>query len=403
MMDVSVIIPIYNAGKSLGRCLDSVIGQRGVEIEVICVDDRSTDETEIILNAYGEKYGNIRVIRNSLNKGAGYSRNRGMEEAKGKYIQFLDADDYLLPGSISAWYQYAEDRDAQMCFFRFENDMMGQRVRKGIEKKYAGVCGGRDLAEQFIQNKEFFYYACGAVYRRDFLTENGIQFSKLEIGEGGDFVLHSLMYAQRVGVYDRVCYHYMFNPQSITNTNKQKSRVLVGQIYQYIEVLRRMVCNSISGWNFFLDYQYAKVKGGLHNLEYEEWKKVESCFEDDFSKHIADVLLSAISYKIDLSDEQICRLKHARNVVVYGAGYLSYDVMQMLSRLQVEMMGFAVTSHENNPSSLFGHRVFEIGELKEFNKEVLVVIGADKKYNESIKGTLADFGFDDCLFLDMDI
>lgn len=403
MVDVSVIVPVYNARGSLERCLDSVIGQKGVEIEIICIDDKSVDGSEGILNAYQKRHANIKVMKNPVNSGAGYSRNRGIRAAEGRYVQFLDADDYLLPDSVSSLCRYGESWNAQICFLKFEQDSMVQASRKGIEKTYAGVWQGRELAKKFIDNKEFFYYACGAVYRRDFLMENGIEFSDLEIGEGGDFVLHCLMYAGRASVYDGKCYHYTYNPQSVTTRNGQKSKILLGQIYQYVEVLRRTVCKGISGWGFFLEYQYGKIKGGMHNLDFKEWNEVESRFKDDFSKHMVSVLVSDISYQIDLSGEQTERLKRAGKVAVYGAGYAAHDILQTLSRLQVEIIGFAVTDSRHNPKSLFGHHVYEIGELKEFRKEILVVIAANKKYNKSIEQTLDNFGFDDRLFLDIDL
>ena len=114
MADISVIIPIYNGEKYLERCMDSILSQSGVEVEVICIDDGSTDRTADILDKYEKRYFNVTAIRNENNKGVGYSRNKGMELAAGRYIQFVDADDYLLPGSLSRLYQYAGGNNAQM-------------------------------------------------------------------------------------------------------------------------------------------------------------------------------------------------------------------------------------------------------------------------------------------------
>ena len=91
---VSVIIPVYNAEKFLKQCLNSVISQTLKEIEIICVDDGSTDNTNAILKAFSEKDQRITVIHQQ-NAGAGAARNNGLRRAKGKYLSFLDADDFF--------------------------------------------------------------------------------------------------------------------------------------------------------------------------------------------------------------------------------------------------------------------------------------------------------------------
>ncbi|MBC5742662.1 glycosyltransferase [Lachnospiraceae bacterium MD308] len=404
MADISVIIPIYNGEKYLERCMDSILSQSGVEVEVICIDDGSTDRTADILDKYEKRYFNVTAIRNENNKGVGYSRNKGMELASGRYIQFVDADDYLLPGSLSRLYQYAGGNNAQMCFFKFENDSRQQSARKGIEKKYSGVYEGRVLAEQFLFNREFFYYAWCAVVERDFLKRNNIKFSRLKIGEGGDFIIHALMCAKKVLIMDGVCYHYSYNPESVTNADTAKNKILLGQIYQYIEILKRLARDgNMKGWKFFLDYQYTKIKAGINTLSYEECEEIKQYFEDDFSGHLVKTLISDMSYDIRLSSEQADMINRAKRILLYGAGYLTYDVLQVISRMQADIMGIAVTKLENNPKSLFGHHVYEIAELQEYSEETLVIVAANKKYNPVIEQTLERHGFRDYIFLNADI
>ena len=93
---LTVIIPAYNAEKYLPQCLDSVIGQTLKDIEVICVDDGSTDGSASVLQAYAQKDSRISVLTQG-NSGQSAARNRALEKAKGAYVQFLDADDWLDP------------------------------------------------------------------------------------------------------------------------------------------------------------------------------------------------------------------------------------------------------------------------------------------------------------------
>ena len=94
-MKISIIIPVYNAGGFLKECLDSVISQTIMKKELLCIDDGSTDNSFEILQQYQKKYSYIRVFRQK-NKGAGEARNIGLKEATGKYVCFLDADDFYL-------------------------------------------------------------------------------------------------------------------------------------------------------------------------------------------------------------------------------------------------------------------------------------------------------------------
>ena len=102
---ISIVIPVYNAEKYLSGCLDSILAQQyGGELELICVNDGSNDNSAQILQNYAAKNLNIKVI-SQVNKGAAAARNAGMKAASGKYISFIDADDYILAGLYSKFAQ----------------------------------------------------------------------------------------------------------------------------------------------------------------------------------------------------------------------------------------------------------------------------------------------------------
>ena len=95
VVEISVLIPSHNVEKYIRECLDSIVNQTFKEMEIICIDDGSTDSTLDILNEYALKDSRIRVYENKENKGVGYTRNYLLSLAKGKYIYFMDSDDYL--------------------------------------------------------------------------------------------------------------------------------------------------------------------------------------------------------------------------------------------------------------------------------------------------------------------
>ena len=94
-MLISVILPVYNVSQYLSQCLDSIISQPYKELEIICINDASTDGSKEILDKYAQKDNRIKVFENSENLGAGLSRNRGLKLAKGEYVHFVDPDDWL--------------------------------------------------------------------------------------------------------------------------------------------------------------------------------------------------------------------------------------------------------------------------------------------------------------------
>src|SRR5687767_3381716 len=103
--DVSVIIPVFDKASHIRECVDSVLAQSLSTIELICIDDNSTDRSAEILEHYAGRDPRVRFFRNLSNLGAGATRNIGIELARGNYVQFTDADDVLPPGAIDALHQ----------------------------------------------------------------------------------------------------------------------------------------------------------------------------------------------------------------------------------------------------------------------------------------------------------
>lgn len=162
---VSVITPVYNTQKYLRQCLDAVLFQDLKEIEVICIDDGSIDDSPKILAEYAQKDTRVKVITFSDNKGASAARNAGLMAARGKYVGFVDSDDYPEKTFFSLLLQAAEESNAEIAkgnyqysHNRFIDKLHNEMVRK--EKT--------NLAYEF----------CSCIFLRDFLEENAIKFSE---------------------------------------------------------------------------------------------------------------------------------------------------------------------------------------------------------------------------------
>ena len=161
--DISVVIPAWNAASWIRGAIDSVLSQTGPSLEVIVIDDGSTDESFDIANSYGAP---VRAIRTS-NAGAAHARNRGLHESSGDYIMFLDSDDYVDAGSLAAWVGAARASDSDVVFGPFCIERDGQRL-PGIG---AHVDEGKTILEGWITGRGT--PPCAVVWEREFIGAIG--------------------------------------------------------------------------------------------------------------------------------------------------------------------------------------------------------------------------------------
>ncbi len=160
----SVIIPVYNVEKYLSKCLDSVTSQIFADIEIICVNDGSTDGSLSVLEKYAQKDNRIRVI-NKENQGVSAARNDGIEASSGEFIMFLDADDMYLPQTCEYVYEKIKQDNPDIVCFGHSNSV--KLVEKLARRKDKAKLGNIIANQVFIWNKAF---------RKTFLTESGIKF-----------------------------------------------------------------------------------------------------------------------------------------------------------------------------------------------------------------------------------
>ena len=166
---VSVIIPVYNAAEFLKDGLNSLLKQTLREIEIICVDDGSTDGSLVILKEFEKADARIRVIHQE-NQGAGAARNNGMDVARGKYLAFLDADDFFEKNMLKAAYDRAEETEAEVCVFNAD-------LYDHTEKVYKKCTWA--FRKQYFPEKEPFAATDENVRNNIFRMFNGWPWDKL--------------------------------------------------------------------------------------------------------------------------------------------------------------------------------------------------------------------------------
>lgn len=228
MKKISIILPIYNTEKYLKRCLDSLVNQTIKEIEIIAINDNSTDNSLNILRDYQHIYGDkIKIISNDPNVGAGASRNKGLEQAVGDYIGFVDSDDYIEPDMMEILYNQACKNnypDIVRCGFK---TLLGNM-------DIAFLLGKRTIHENGIispeQNKTYIYTETPACWnkllRKDFVSST--KFPENLKWEDYPFTIFLLGKANKVVFLNDIKYTHRHNLDNTTVNDiiKPKKRIL---------------------------------------------------------------------------------------------------------------------------------------------------------------------------------
>lgn len=225
-IQTSVIIPVYNTGMYVEECIESVYRQTTKEIEVIAINDGSTDNSYDILLTIQKRHPDL-IVLSQDNHGLGYTRNVGMKKAKGKYIYFLDSDDYILEDTLETCYRYAEDYQLDVVLFdavafwetkegRIEE--CGAYDRHEIDKGQKVMCSGIDFMEACYHKKIFQPSACLVFCSYDFLKKNNVQFLSDVYFEDNEFHCHIMMLAERIMYIPDKFYQRRCLSTSITGT-----------------------------------------------------------------------------------------------------------------------------------------------------------------------------------------
>ncbi len=219
----SVVIPVFNIEVHLRQCLDSVLGQTLQDIEIICVDDGSTDQSAVILREYAERDARVQVITQA-NAGPGVARNTGMAAAKGEHLIFLDSDDWFEPDFLEKMVKKAQSSHADVTICRaveFDTntgrELPSEWMLKTQYLPHTLAFSPGEVSEHLFQ----FTYGMpwDKLYRTDYIKETGLVYPALRNSEDLAFVFPSLFLAQRLTILDRVMIHHRVNRSaSVSNS-----------------------------------------------------------------------------------------------------------------------------------------------------------------------------------------
>lgn len=206
---VSIIVPVYNVEKYLAKCLDSLIGQTLNNIEIILVNDCSTDESEAIILEYQKKDARVVYLKQRENQGQGLARNYAIKEAKGEYILFVDSDDFIALTAVEVLYKKSKELKLDIL----EANYFKVFPNHNTEQK-------NEVFEEVLTGNEYFEkipFTVGVIWnklwRKTFLLENKLTFNK-QIFEDVIFISEAVLVAKRVFRIDYSFYYYMIRENS---------------------------------------------------------------------------------------------------------------------------------------------------------------------------------------------
>lgn len=236
MKKVSVIIPCYNAEEYLSACLESLLRQTmGLDnLDIICVDDASTDHTGRLLDAIGEQYpDSIRVFHLSQNRKQGGARNVGLEHAKGEYVAFLDADDWVDASAYQKFYELAQQYDTDIIQYPMTKYYEGVvQVEDPAQIKGLIVLADQEMRKLFLAGQAL---TCGSqtkFYKRSFLKQVQVRFVEGYAYEEPSFVYPLLFYAKRVYCTEEPLYYYRMHEASTMHQYVRQP----GKLYDHAKV-----------------------------------------------------------------------------------------------------------------------------------------------------------------------
>ncbi len=247
MVDVSVVIPVYNTERYIAECIESVLASEQVEYEVICVDDGSTDSSLDLIKGLAAKHSCVKFASQE-NRGQSAARNRGIQMASGKYLYFLDSDDKIGKDALRNLFHYLEKDNLDVLYFSGESFYETEELEEKFDNfdkaylrtgTYEDVCSGLEIMQQLRNQRDYSVSPCIQIVRRDFLLEHEISFCEGIIHEDNFFTFQIMMNAKRAKCINDVYFYRRVRESSIM-TKEISYKNLLGYYVCFLKMMDYM-------------------------------------------------------------------------------------------------------------------------------------------------------------------
>lgn len=282
---ISIIVPIYNAEKYLEKCLDSIVNQTFKDIEIICVNDGSTDNTTKILNDYKFKDKRIKVI-DKENSGYGASMNIGIDAATSDYIGIVESDDFIKPEMYEELYKLVIKNDCDFVKSDFYNywvspEKILKHSRMGKFKLNEPMCAKDD-----IRILNIIPSIWSALYKKDFLVKNNIRFLETPGASYQDTSFHykTMMIAQKIILTDKAYVYYRNDNENSSVKSKEKVYYICdeyNEIHKYISKHKELECFE----QFVYSAQFKAYRWNMERIAKQFKEEFFARYYEQFKKY----------------------------------------------------------------------------------------------------------------------
>lgn len=277
---ISIIVPTYNVEKYIRTCIESILAQTYRNVEVIIVNDGSTDQSLAVISDLICSHHNVKVI-NQKNQGVSVARNTGIDVATGKYITFVDPDDKIMPGFVSSLYQIADKTGADIVRGSFR-DFNGNIPKDWVPDFNVPTNCGTIVLDQLLSNNISFV-VWSSIYRLDFINSNHIRFTPgIVVYEDIDFTTRAYMLAKLVATSPEPNYAYRRNRQGsvLTTNNAQKMSLSEEKVIsQFISMLKHEESDVLCSLILKSIYTFMRYWTGTIVKNHLSLDRTNSCFD----------------------------------------------------------------------------------------------------------------------------
>lgn len=399
MEKVSVIVPVYNVEEYLEECLESIINQTYGELEIICINDCSTDGSLAVLKEYEQKDSRVVILENEKNGGLAYTRNAGIESAMGEYILFVDSDDTIALNLVESCMEVVAGCD--MVCFDYEQVTTGARViaRQCAYKMKEGLYTGESFFIELVHTDSTIFSAWSKLMSRKFLLENHISFYEGILYEDMLFSFRCYVKAKKVYSLNRKLYMYRVRNASIMTADITKRNIesYIISICELTKLYLQSDCSremeqAIEGYIRKVCREYISVYRKWENRTFEpallkdktDYLKLYRIFSELFIRSGKLLYISA---------EQVEKIRQYPYVILYGAGDIARSTIEMLDQYNICIYGIAVSDANGNRKSLLGNPIRGLQDYSEIREECLILIGTIPRYYGEIREQLRENGF----------
>ncbi len=363
---ISVIVPVYNVENYVGQCIESIINQSYTELQIILVDDGSTDQSGLICDEYANKDTRIQVIHKS-NGGPVSARKAGIDVAIGKYIGFVDGDDYIEPRMYQQLYKYAEEYQVEFVHSGYyQNDMNVVRSTAKEISYFNDVCNRKNILLQlfsFYPNAEFGSNIWSNILKKELIMEHYYKVPVSQVyGEDLIAMCYCVIAASSFVCIPNAFYHYRFRENSISRTVTEKR---------------------------LLDYYnlYVQLKNILTYYSYSN--PIKNSLKERFSILAMQTLAEQSNYFIPKYKYGTIEKLRGKKVVLYGAGRGGQDYYYQICRYQdCKIVGWI----DKKIYQFEYANIYSIDVICMLDYDVVLIAVLEENIVEEIKGLLISLG-----------